>query len=130
MSGERSMICIVCPVGCRLSVRPSDAGSKDPPQVSGNRCQRGIAYAEAELKHPVRSLSAIVRIRRDNPAPEGAPSMAPCKSSAPLPKEAIPGLLSTLRTVRIKPPIKAGDVFLKDPCGIGIDIVATRDIQK
>jgi CxxC motif-containing protein len=131
MIEERTMICVVCPIGCRLSVEPVEGGS---PMVSGNRCKRGIGYAESELTDPRRVLTSVVRI--DRPARNASepnipsPAMLPCKSAAPVSKGLISGILSDLRILRVRPPIREGVIIMANPRECGCDIVATRNVEE
>ena len=56
---EKVLICICCPVGCRLT---ADITGENV-SVSGNRCKRGADYAVNELLHPMRTLTTTVRVK-------------------------------------------------------------------
>ena len=43
------MRCMICPNGCQLEVEVEDGEVYD---VTGNRCMRGMAYAQRRLNHP------------------------------------------------------------------------------
>ena len=113
----KKMICIVCPVGCHLSI-------DDQKNISGNRCKRGIDYALSELHHPTRVLTTTVRIK------SAVISRLSVKSKQPLPKAVIGEVMNLLNQLEINPPIALGDVILSDVVGTGVDIVATRRIEK
>ncbi len=115
----REMICITCPIGCRLRV---EEGADGGLSVSGNGCARGVAYAEAEIRSPRRVVTACVR------AGEGKGAMLPCKTKEPFPKELIPRLLGELRLLRPPLPVKMGDPLIRDALGTGIDVVATKSL--
>ena len=51
----REMICIVCPVGCHLTV------DEETLEVTGNRCPRGAKYGKKELTNPTRMLTSTVK---------------------------------------------------------------------
>ena len=51
------MVCIACPIACRLTVTTSGPGDIS---VSGNRCPRGEAYGSEEIRAPRRILTAVV----------------------------------------------------------------------
>lgn len=60
IAAERSgrhgnMICTVCPQGCVMQVE------REPFSISGNRCERGVAFARQELEDPRRVLTAVVK---------------------------------------------------------------------
>lgn len=113
----REMICITCPIGCRLSVEEGPAGEL---LVTGNKCERGKAYAEAEVKSPKRVLTLCVRAGADGSV------LLSCKTAAPFPKEKIPALIAELGKLRVALPVAMGDAVLADALGTGIDVVATR----
>ena len=46
---EKEMICIVCPVGCHISV------NTETYEVKGNSCPRGEVYGKEELIAPKRA---------------------------------------------------------------------------
>ena len=57
---SEELICITCPLGCHLSVdRQPDGGLA----VTGNRCPRGVKYANEELLAPRRVVSATAPLR-------------------------------------------------------------------
>ena len=53
MKETRYLTCIVCPVGCRLTVEMEDGKVL---KVSGNECKRGEEYARKECVNPVRTF--------------------------------------------------------------------------
>ena len=113
----KELICITCPRGCHLKV-------DDNMNVTGNTCPRGKDYAIAELTHPVRTLTSTVKVFSvDNPR-------LPVKSNNPLPKELIFKAMEEIDKVSVKTPVHIGDVIIKDICGCGVDIVATKNILK
>ncbi len=117
---ERSLVCISCPIGCRLTV------VEDPPgtiAVSGNKCARGEVYGREEMLSPKRVVTATVL------TDSSTMRRLPVKTTAPLAKELIPGLLSGLYRMRVPLPVRCGQVILHDLEGSGIDLVATRSAE-
>jgi len=114
---ERDLICIVCPRGCRLHV------DKDL-NVTGNFCVRGAAYGKQEVTNPTRVVTSIVRIKNAELA------MCPVKTKDPIPKSKIFEIISSINNVRIEAPVHIGDVIIHDVAGTGVDVVATRDMEK
>ena len=55
---EKTIICTVCPQGCRIAV--AGEGSRIE-SVTGVSCPRGKAYAEQEFICPMRILTGSVR---------------------------------------------------------------------
>ena len=117
---ERDLICISCPIGCRLRVRVDG----DEVTVTGNRCARGEAYGREEVLEPRRVVTCVV------PTDSTRRPWAPVKSEAPVPKDLIPGLLRTLYRTRLALPVRLGDVVLDDFAGTGLRVVATRSLDE
>ena len=111
------LICITCPRGCHLSV-------DENLNVTGNMCPRGAAYAKAELTHPVRMVTSSVAIVSESQ------SRLPVKTKDPIPKELIFKIMDEITKVSVKAPIEIGDIIIKDVLGTGVDIVATKDIER
>lgn len=111
------MICTVCPQGCRLQVDEE----KDY-QVTGNRCIRGIAYGQSEARDPRRQLTSTVCMTQSRHR------RCPVKSDRPLPKEDMMEAMALLDRVILQPPIRRGDLVLSNILGLGINIVASRDL--
>ncbi|MCQ2792811.1 MAG: DUF1667 domain-containing protein [Bacilli bacterium] len=113
----KELICITCPRGCHLKV-------DDNMNVTGNFCPRGAKYAVNELTHPVRTLTSTIKTNSElNPR-------CPVKSKEPLPKELIFKAMDEINKVVVKLPINIGDIVIKNVCGSGVDIVATKKIDK
>ena len=113
---KREITCIVCPRGCRMT---ADIQGEDI-TVTGHTCSRGEQHAMAEILHPVRSLTSIVRVsnRRD--------TMVSVKSAAPVPKGEMFAIMEKIHAVTVEAPVAIGDVILDDICGT--QIVATKEV--
>ena len=121
---KREIICLSCPIGCRLVVERGDHEDSDAIQVSGNQCNRGEIYGREEMLAPSRMVTATVAsdsrlIRR-----------VPVKTTGPLLKGLIPQLLEGLRTKTVQVPAKCGDTLISNFCDSGIDVVLTRSITE
>ena len=110
------MTCIVCPIGCRLSVETAEDGAY---VISGNECKRGRDYAIQESTCPVRTLTSSVRVVG------GKRPVCSCKTAKPVPKTAIPACLKKLHGMRVQAPIRLGDVLCENLAGTGVPLVAT-----
>jgi CxxC motif-containing protein len=55
----RIMNCIMCPLGCEMTVTVEDGAVTD---VKGNTCPRGAQYAKDEVTAPKRMLTSTVAI--------------------------------------------------------------------
>jgi CxxC motif-containing protein len=138
---KRKLVCISCPLGCRLTVTWEDESDIT---VKGNRCAKGESYAQEEILAPKRVVTATVAVagRAVAAAPAGAaaavgaptraasPRRLPVKTSAALLKEHIPDLLNELYRMEVEAPLRCGDVLLTDIAGTGVDLVATRSLKE
>ena len=116
------VICIVCPRGCRLDVRPNEHGGGW--SVTGNECARGEAYGRKELENPTRVLTSTVRVRR------AIYPRLPVKTDRDIPKALLFEVMRALDDVTAEAPVKLGDVLLPGVCGTEANIVATRDMEE
>ena len=111
--------CIMCPMGCEMTVTLENGKFVS---VTGNSCPRGARYAETEVTDPRRMLTTTVRIRG------GLLPLLPVVSVEVLPKGRIADCVAYLRNITAAAPVKAGDVIVHDILGLGVDIVASRDM--
>ena len=114
-----TLICITCPMGCSLAVTHE---GKTVVQVTGNACNRGPRYAQAELADPRRMVATTVRVKG------GARPLLPVYTAAPFPKGLIFTLLTRLREVEVEAPVAMDQPILKDALGTGIDVLASCDL--
>lgn len=118
---DDELTCIVCPIGCRLTVDRNDDGSLD---VSGNRCKRGVAYAEEEFRDPRRMVTGTCAV-------SGASiCRLPVKSSRSVPVDEIAPFLNAMYDLRVDAPVKRGQIVAADLAGTGVDLVATMTAEK
>ncbi len=118
---QREVICIQCPRGCLLNVEFDEVKIL---AVHGNRCRRGIGYAEEEIYHPTRTLTTTVRIRG------GVYAVIPVKTIKPIPKERIGQAMQEISSLIVSAPIESGQVIIKDLVGLGIAVIATRRLTE
>lgn len=116
---KKEMVCVVCPVSCRMNVEMNEAGDIF---VSGNKCKRGPAYAEKELTNPTRKVSTTVKIEG------GIHLRLPVKSDQEVPKALLLEIVKALDEIDVKSPVKMGDIVAKNVLGTGINFIATRSL--
>lgn len=115
---KRDLICIGCPMGCPLTVEMENA---EVVSVSGNTCPRGDAYARKEVTNPTRIVTSTVMVEG------GTVDMVSVKTKSDIPKDKIFDCIKALKGIRVKAPVRIGDVILSDVAGTGVDIVATKN---
>lgn len=112
---ERQMTCIICPMGCSLTVQME---GENIVQISGNTCKRGAAYAEAEVSHPERTVTSTMR------CDDG--SVLAVKTDRPIPKSRVMDCMRLINAHRATLPVSIGDVLLEDV--FGSNVVATENL--
>ena len=114
----QELTCICCPLGCTLSV---DMEGQEVFEVRGFTCKRGDVYARNEVVRPVRMVTTIVQVENGNL------HMLPVKTKEPIDKSRIDECLEALKDIKVKAPIKIGDIIKTNVAGV--DIVATRNLS-
>ena len=113
---KREITCIVCPRGCRMT---ADIRGEQI-TVTGHTCSRGEKHAIAEILHPVRSLTSIVRVSNR------CDTMVSVKSENPVPKGEMFAVMERIHQTVVKAPVAMGDVIIDNICGTRI--VATKEV--
>ncbi len=123
MKKHHDLVCIVCPMGCRLTLTKDETTPKGY-IVEGNVCKRGEDYAIKEMTNPTRMLPTTVKIR------DGFISRLPVRTTEAIPKDLIFEAMKKINEVEVEAPVKCGDVVIKDILGTGADIIATRSMKR
>ena len=113
---KRNLTCIICPRGCALTAEVSVHGVT----VTGHTCPKGEEYAVNECLHPMRTVTATVRVT-NHPN-----TMVSVKTAQPVPKERMMEIMALLRQTQVQAPVAIGDVILTDVWGT--EIVITKEI--
>lgn len=111
------LICILCPIGCHLSVDEEKGNS-----VTGNNCLRGEKHGQTEFTNPTRVVTSTVCIKG------GKHHRCPVKTDSAIPKKQIFAAIRLLDDVCFTSPIKRGKIVVENILGTGINFVATRDM--
>jgi CxxC motif-containing protein len=115
----KNLVCIVCPRGCRLTVDEENGYA-----VTGNACPRGAEYGKNEILNPVRTLTTTVRIESERM------KLCPVRTDKPIAKDKMFEAVRVLNSLRLKAPVKIGDIALKNILNTDCNVIVTRDIPK
>jgi len=115
----KEVICIMCPLGCRIKVQVE---GKDIQGVEGERCKKGVKYAQQEVTFPGRILTTTVAT--DNPEMP----LLPVRSDKPLPKEKLIECMKQISKHSVTGSVQLGQTVIENILGLGADIVACRTI--
>lgn len=117
----RNLTCISCPMGCPITV---EMEGEEIISVTGNTCKRGEVYARKEVTNPTRIVTSTVKVLG------GAADMVSVKTKEDIPKGKIFECVRALKGVEIEAPVHIGDVVVQNAAGTGVDIVATKNVEK
>jgi len=117
---EGTVTCTLCPLGC--TVRLNDETGR----YEGNKCKRGIEFAEQEKMNPKRILTSTVRCKC-----ESGMRLLPVRTAGQVTKTSMRRIVDELGNITVKPPIKCGDIVHVTDDGDGsiINIIATANMQ-
>lgn len=118
---KEEMVCIMCPLGCRLVVTLEDNGEL---LVSGNKCPRGIEYGRQEMTEPLRILTSSVLVKN------GDVPLVSVKTNKPVPRKLLNEIMDILRKTTVEAPVKSGDVLIGNILDTGADVIATRNVER
>lgn len=113
--------CIVCPTGCEIKVKK---GAGEKVTFEGYTCDRGLEYAQQEFYEPKRILTTTIRVDK------GILPLIPARTDKPILKDKLKDVLKEVAQVKVKAPIKMGDILIKNVLDLDADVIASRDLNK
>jgi len=118
---KSSLLCTNCPFGCQLGVEHNE---DEILQVNGNRCKKGLDYAEKEIFNPQRIITTTVSISNS------IISLLPVKTDCSIAKNLSFKVIEYASKLQLNAPVKMGDVVIKNILGTGVNLVVTRSLEK
>ncbi|WP_295580830.1 DUF1667 domain-containing protein [uncultured Oscillibacter sp.] len=123
MMKTREVICVECPLACKIQVTMEDDGRIV--RIENNRCKRGAAYAAQEVTNPVRVLTSTVSIvTEDQEHP-----MLPVQTSDAIPKKLLLEAMGVIAKTTVQAPVRYGQVLIPNLLGTGVDVVSTAEVN-
>ena len=117
---NREFICIICPKSCHLTVKWEGKEIKD---IIGAGCPKGKDYAKDEITNPLRVFTGSIEVIN------GDFSLASVKTPVPIPKKYLKTIGEITRCLKMKAPIKIGQVIASNLLDNNIDLIATRKVN-
>lgn len=121
MKMKKELTCIGCPMGCTVAVELEDGKISN---IMGYTCPRGKEYAEKELTQPERTVTSTI------PVEGGELRMVPVRTVRDIPKDKIFDAMAQIRQTSLSAPVRAGEAVISDIAGTGIDLIATRKVDR
>ncbi|MDI6892936.1 MAG: DUF1667 domain-containing protein [Actinomycetota bacterium] len=118
---RKTFVCIVCPVGCPVTV---DMAGGEIGAISGLLCKKGEDFVRQEAISPVRLLFTTIPI-------DGAKDIdvLPVRSGGPLPKHMLSEAMDEMAKIKVRAPVKIGDIIVRDFMGHGVNIISSRTVK-
>lgn len=121
---EKELICVICPNGCDLKAEIEEGPQMVVKEITGELCEKGPVWAEQELLNPVRTIaSSIIVDGGDYP-------LVSVRTDTAIPLKSIPNVMETIKSVRVKAPVRIGDILISEPAGTSCNIIATRHVNE
>jgi len=120
MRNVNEIICIVCPLACRVSVAVDQ--ERRILEVVNFQCKKGKEYAVIEDRSPMRVLTTTVVVEKSRHV------LLPVRTSRAIPKGRLIDCMNYLARLRVEPPLKTGDTIIHNILETGSDIIATGEI--
>lgn len=118
---KKEMVCIVCPIGCRLTVTKDDSKPLGY-SVTGNTCNRGIDYGIKELTNPTRVITSTIKIKNAHL------KRLPVKTNGAIAKDLNFECMKVINSIEVEAPVEVGEVIVKNILNTGVDLVASRSM--
>lgn len=115
------IICTNCPMGCSV-ILTIDKKKDEVINIMGNKCKQGEKFALDEFRNPVRVLTATV-LTNSNKHP-----LLSVRTKKPIPKDKMREFMHSLAKIRVKSPVKIGQVIRPNIMNMGVDLIATSEL--
>jgi CxxC motif-containing protein len=120
----KEMICVICPNGCQLRIQIQEGEKLKVTDVTGNLCDKGPEWARQEIVNPMRTISSSILVE------QGDFPMVSVRTDSPISLKNIFDVMKEIKLVRLKAPVKIGDIVIEKVLGLSCNIIATRNVQK
>ena len=113
---KKELTCIGCPVGCSITVKME---GEEIVSVEGNSCRIGDRYARSEV-----TLTSTALITG------GVIPRVSVRTTRAVPKGKIADCMREIDRLRLQAPVSIGETVLKDIAGTGVDVIATKNVDR
>jgi len=120
---NKEMICVICPNGCQLLVEIQEGDQPLVTGVTGNTCDKGPEWARQEIINPMRTISSSIMVE------DGDFPLVSVRTDSSVSLKDIFKVMGEIKAVRLKAPVKTGDIIIEKVAGLSCNIIATRNVQ-
>lgn len=113
---KKEFICIVCPRGCHITV--------DGDNITGYTCLRGLNYVKQEMVDPKRVVTSTIKVNNGNL------KVVPVKTNGTISKDLIFKAMDEINKFSVEAPVHVGQVLIKNILDTGVDVVASKEIER
>jgi len=119
---EKEMICIICPKSCKVKISYDE--NKEILSVTGNSCNKGLAYVKEEWTNPQRMVTGTIVIHN------AIQKRLPFILSGKIPKEACLSVMEAMRQVEVDAPVQMGQILATNVADLSVDALASRSMER
>ena len=120
----RAMTCIMCPMGCDLTVKTGADAGAEKILVTGNTCPKGREYAVQEMTDPQRNIATSVLVKG------GELPLVSVRLDHMIPKNRIFDVMAEIRKQSLEAPVFAGQVVIENVLGLGANVIVTKHVGR
>jgi CxxC motif-containing protein len=91
-------------------------------EVANFQCKEGKEYAVTEYRSPMRVLTTTVIVGKSRHA------LVPVRTNRVILREKLFDCMQHLSRIKVEPPLKVGDVIVKNILNTGSDIITTSEL--
>ena len=121
---RKELICVICPKCCQLQAEIQEGQEPTVTDVIGNLCDKGPEWARQEIVNPMRTIASSVLVE------QGDFPLVSVRTDSPISLKSIFHVMREIKAVKLKAPVKIGEIVIKNVAGLPCNIIATRDVQK
>ena len=118
---KKTIVCTVCHNGCDIE---AEYTCREDIKITGNKCNRGIAYCTDECFDPRRTFTSSVRI-------SGAGRrMLPVRTTEPVPQALLMRCAEEVHKITVKAPVKRDQIISPNFLETGADLIAAMSLEE
>jgi len=113
--------CIICPNSCDLEVTLEN---NKIISIEGAMCPKGKTYMENELVNPMRTIATSIKIEN------GELPLVSVRLDKEIPKGKIFPVMEEIKKIRLKAPVKVGQIVIENILNLGSNVIITKNINE